>query len=61
MSPIVAFIIKAVVAIVSVFLGGVQLSQAFGYHERKDYSKCGFSVMWAGLFVALIFRVVLYW
>lgn len=59
MSPIVAFIIRAVVILISVFLGGIQLSQAFGYHERKDYSKCGFSVMWAGLFAALIFKMVL--
>lgn len=54
-------LLKAVMVLalmVAVYVGGVFMGNAITQHKKGEDSTCGFSIMFASVFVAWIFKLV---
>ena len=58
MEHILKIVLIIIATLVAVYVGGVFAGNAITQHKKGDDSTCGFSIMFASVFVAWIFKLV---
>lgn len=58
MEPIVKIIVCIVAMLIAVYVGGTFAGNAITQYKKGEDATCGFSIMFASVFIAWIFKIV---
>ena len=58
MEHILKIVLLIIAILVAVYVGGVFMGNAITQHKKGEDSTCGFSIMFASVFIAWMFKLV---